>query len=105
MGGKPQNPRISIRLPLANAADKASTIDLTANSASLATSCGNRSARMAIKSDRVMAAESALRLIELGLQQRTKIGRPAGSRGAFRLKPLQGILLLCLVLGTHRQID
>src|SRR5512143_4331129 len=97
-----------MRSPFARLSAIASSTILTASSASLATSCGNCAARRSISSDLVIAPSpsSAVGLVvELGLEQRTEVGRPGARAGVLRAHPPHRLGLVGIVLGLDRQVD
>src|SRR5688500_9015466 len=102
-----------MRLPDASVCDMASSIVLTASSASLGASWLWRALNSSMSCDFVMARFSplgfialflVLRRAEIGLQQRAEVGR---ARAATRLRGvlLQGGLLFGGVLLLDRQVD
>src|SRR6478672_3808212 len=97
-----------MRSPFARLSAIASRTIFTASSASLATSCGNCTARRSISSDLVIsrAPPSAVGLVvELRLQQRAEIGGPGGGARVFGSHPLHRLRLVGVVLGLDRQVD
>src|SRR5690348_3623899 len=99
-----------MRLPDASVCDIASSIVLTASSASLGASWLWRALNSSMSCDFVMARISPLASIvlflaaELGLQERAQV-RGAGARARFGCMLLEGLVLLGRVLLLDRQLD
>src|SRR5690349_5912899 len=103
-----------MRLPLASVCDMASSIVLTASSASFGASWLWRALNSSMSCDLVMARFSpfkvrpflflVLRTAQLRLQQRAQVGGP-GARVALGGVLLQRRLLLGVVLLLDRQVD
>src|SRR5689334_13161912 len=96
-----------MRSPFARLSAMASRIILTASSASLATSCGNCAARRSISSDLVITASASLVgfVVHLGAKKRAQVGGARGRSGVVRLRRLDGLGFLGVVLRLDRQID